>query len=262
MMTLPFCTSKEWALRCWHPWLQVFLASVDQFGNLDPAPGLVPVTTAPGTGGPALLPGSGPANVTATSFGLSLRTDAAGGVYYYVLAAKPGAGVQEPDVAAGNWAALPALPRTGGGGGQRRLFGAEELSFGFASAPAAASRELLADAVGPGALVLPTCYPANLSCQAAPAAVFARAPGLAAFNVVASGCAAVPAAGQAVSLPPSTGLQNNTLYYVLLAAEDSAVPTPNVQPQPAVFAVRRAQGPLGAPCRIGLLPAGLDLPAG
>lgn len=237
--------------------VQVYLAAVDAFGNLDPSPLVVPLATAPDTAPPALLPASGPTAITASGFGVTLSMDAAGAAYYMLLAAKPGVELQEPAVEAGSWAALSGLPGAGGSR-RRRLFGdGGELVLGGLAAggdssgsssgsgslqrSGAGGHRLLAaaaPAAGPGSLVAPTCYSANVTCQASPTAVFTRTPGLSAFNVVASGCTQGPPAGQTFALPPASGLQNNTLYYLLVATEGRQVPSPALQGPPAMYAVR------------------------
>lgn len=237
--------------------VQVYLAAVDAFGNLDPSPLVVPLATAPDTAPPALLPASGPTAITASGFGVTLSMDAAGAAYYMLLAVKPGVELQEPAVEAGSWAALSGLPGAGGSR-RRRLFGdGGELVLGGLAAggdsggsssgsgslqrSGAGGHRLLAaaaPAAGPGSLVAPTCYSANVTCQASPTAVFTRTPGLSAFNVVASGCTQGPPAGQTFALPPASGLQNNTLYYLLVATEGWQVPSPALQGPPTVYTVR------------------------
>ncbi|GAB4820895.1 hypothetical protein N2152v2_007941 [Parachlorella kessleri] len=223
---------------------KVFMVSKDLQGNLDPSPLMLPLTTAPDTTAPALLPASGPASITATSFGYSLSMDAAGGAYYMLLVAKPTAGLAAPQVDAGKWTSIASLPTASSGNRRRQLRGAVECAACEASEAGEADfpgRRLLAGASGttnPGSLVFPTCYPANISCLSTPASIFSRVPGLAGFDVVASGCTPVPAASQAVSLPAFTGLTNNTVYYLLLATEDRLVPSPNIQSAPEMYAVK------------------------
>lgn len=213
---------------------QVFLVAVDRYGNADPAPAVAPLTTAPATAAPALLPATAPSDITDSSFGASVSTDAAGGVYYQLLAAKPGA--VEPagtaGVAPGQWARLDSLADSTGG--RRRLAAGQGL---------VASRQLLeagSAAVEPGSLVAPVCYPDNQTCTLAPAAVFSDAVAdlAASFEPVASGCLAVPAAGAPAALPAFTGLQNNTLHLLLLASEDRGVPQPARLQPPVALAVR------------------------
>jgi hypothetical protein len=243
--------------------MQVFLVSKDLFGNVDPSPLMVPLTTAADTSAPAVLAPSGPNSITASSFRVNLTMDATGGVYYMVLTAKPSAAVGEPDVNPGNWTVLERLPSAG----RRRLLSLlgstgstgpwQQLSSrgcsgegssgdvgglaGLVASKDGPSRGLLegsSSTPSPGSLVLPTCYPSNITCGSTPTSAFARVAGLSAFDVLGSGCTPAPAAGQVFSLPAVTSLQNNTLYYVLVATEDRLVPSPNIEKEPTIFAIR------------------------
>lgn len=220
---------------------RAFLVAVDEFGTVDPAPAVVAFTTAPATAAPALLPATVPANVSDSGFTMTVDMDAAGGVYWLLATAKPSAAgtTSEPDVAPGMWQRFSNM--TAASGGRRRL-AAAGLPAGVGGS-LASRRQLLADAApaafAPGSLVAPVCYPANQTCDLRPEAAFDSVDGLdAGFDGVASGCAVVPMAGRPVALPAFLGLQNNTLYYLLLASEDQGVPQPRRQTQPAVFAVR------------------------
>ena len=161
-----------------------------------------------------------------------------------LLVAKPTAGLAEPQVDPGRWTSIASLPTSSSGSSRRQLLEAVECAACEASESWGADfpgRRLLEDAsstVTPGSLVLPTCYPANISCLATPASVFSRVPGLAGFDVVASGCTPVPAASHTVSLPAFTGLTNNTVYYLMLATEDRLVPAPNILSVPTMYAVK------------------------
>jgi hypothetical protein len=220
---------------------RIFLVAVDGYGVADPAPAVATVATAPASEAPALLPPSGPANITDSGFSMAVRTEAAGGAYYLLLAPKPGTSLPPAaaDVPPGSWALLGSLTT---GSSQRRLTSAGSTSAAaLAGALLPQRRQLLAEAAEavPGSLVAPTCYPTNQTCSQAPVAAFAGVAGLAAgFTTVAAGCAPVPAAGQPLALPTFTGLANNSLYFLLVATEDRGVPTPLRAAPPAVFAVR------------------------
>ena len=218
---------------------RIFLVAVDSYGVADPAPAVATVATAPASEAPALLPPSGPANITDSGFGMAVSMEAAGGAYYLLVAPKPGTSlpVAAADVAPGSWALLDSLTT---GSSRRRLAGAGDDSR-MAAPSGALLPQLLAKAAeaAPGSLVAPTCYPSNQTCSLAPAAAFPGVAGLAAgFTTVAAGCASVPAAGQPVALPPFAGLANNSLYFLLVATEDRGVPTPLRAAPPALFAVR------------------------
>jgi hypothetical protein len=224
----------------------VFLVGESAHGALDPVPAQLSVTTAQATSAPALLPGSGPSNVTDSGFAIQLSTDAAGAVYFALLKAKPGeeAAVAGSDVPPGGWSQLASLVAPDGGSTLRRLLSSPGLGLRHASGAARvpAGRQLAAadnsPGIQPGSLVAPACYPANRSCSLAPTDVFGDVDGWDSFDVLASGCLPVPAAGRRLALPPLGGLQNDTPYHLVLATEDTAVPQPNRMQPPAVFAVR------------------------
>lgn len=226
---------------------RVFLVAVDGFGVADPAPAVVTVTTAAAIA-PALLAGSGPSNISDSGFAAAASLDSAGGLYYLLAAPKLGSSAgPAADVAPGQWAAVDSW---GEGGGRRRLLsGAAAGARGAAWVTAAASaawpstgRHLLGNssAAAPGSLVVPVCYPANQTCGLTANKAFAGVQPLAdgQWDVVASGCVPVPRAGAAQALPPFSGLQNNTLYYLLLGSEDQGVPQPNRAAPAAAYAVR------------------------
>lgn len=241
------CQHSLYALQGAMPY-RVYLVAVDGYGSADPAPAVAAFTTAPATAAPALLPPSGPANVTDSGFGVAVSTDAAGAAYFLLVTPKPGAAVRDARVAPGQWRQLEELPDRGQR--RRRLAGVDGAALGAVSSwPVGANiaargqqRALLQEssAVAPGSLVAPTCYPANRTCSLAPADAFASlaAQLSASYDVVTSVCLPVPAAGQPLSLPAFSGLQNNTLFYLLLATEDRAVPQPLRLQPPAVYAVR------------------------
>lgn len=213
---------------------RIYLVGVDSQGVPDPAPAMAAFTTAPGPGAPALLVPTGPANISATSFGMAVSTDAAGAVYFALLTAKPGTAVPDPGVAPGSWKAVAGLAA---GSTRRRL---QQLHSARGSRQAAARQ--LADAAANGSLVLatgslvaPACPPGP-ACAAAPSTALAGLGDLAGtYDTVASGCARVPAAGQALALNMFEGLQNNTVYWLLLATEDVAG---HVGQAPTAWAVR------------------------
>lgn len=219
---------------------RIFLVGVDSFGTPDPAPAEAAVTTAPARSAPALLPATQPANVSAAGFGASVSQDGQGAVYYMLAAANPGVEAAGAGTPAGGWSQVAGLLPANSS--RRRLVGFESAAGSAPEQPLSAWRRHLLDtppAVAPGSLVAPTCYPANRSCALTPAAAFAGTPGLAgSFAVLASGCTQVPTAGQPLALLPFSGLQNNSLYHLLLVTEDAAVPQPHRLSPPAVFAVR------------------------
>lgn len=222
----------------------VFLVAVENSGAVDAVPTAANMTTAP-VEAPALLPATAPANITASAFGMSISMEAAGGVYYLLVAAKPGASAaaNSADVAAGSWARLQSLVPDESS--SRRLLaagsraGTPASSHSGGSSAAARRRLLPADtAVQPGTIVDSSCSAANQTCTLAPAAVFSSIPELAStFDTVRSGCLVVPEAGKVVALPAFSGLQNNTVYFLLLATEESNVQEPAPRAPPAVFAV-------------------------
>lgn len=226
----------------------VFLVGESAAGAVDPVPAQLSVTTAPATSAPALLPGSGPSNVTDSGFAVQLSTDSAGAVYFALLKAKPGeeAAAAGGDVPPGSWSQLASLMAPDGGSANRRLLSSPGLGLGHAAGAARvpAGRQLAAadnsSGIQPGSLVAPACYPANRSCSLAPPTeVFGGVAGWdSGFDVLASGCLPVPAAGRRLALPPFSGLQNDTLYHIVLATEDTAVPQPNRMQPPTAFAVR------------------------
>jgi hypothetical protein len=223
----------------------VLLVAVDSTGAVDAVVTAANVTTAP-VEAPALLPATAPANITASAFGMSVSMEAAGGVYYLLVAAKPGASAaaNSTEVAAGSWARLQSLVPDESS--SRRLLaagsraGTPASSHSGGSSAAARRRLLPADtAVQPGTIVDSSCSAANQTCALAPAAVFSSIPELAStFDTVRSGCLVVPEAGKVVALPAFSGLQNNTVYFLLLATEESNVQQPTPRAPPAVFAVR------------------------
>lgn len=218
----------------------VFLVAVNNYGAVDPAPAVAAVTTAAATSAPALLPPTAPSNISDSGFGMAVSMDAAGGVYFSLLAAKPGVTVaaEADGIAAGSWAQMGSL--LPGVDSRRRLLGAAGGAARVFTPASPQLRALLAgdSPVPPGTLVAPTCYPMNRTCLLEAGAAFAGVDGLAgSFDVLASGCTEVPEAGRAVALPPFSGLQNDTLHYLLLSTEDTAVPQPNRLQPPAVFAV-------------------------
>ncbi len=227
---------------------RIFLVAVDSFGVADPAPAVATVTTAAATA-PALLPGTGPSDISNTSCAAAASMDAAGGLYYLLAAPKPGStAAPAADVAPGEWAAVDSWVESGS---RRRLFSQAGPGIsraggwrGALTSQLPAGRHLLdnstAPAVAPGSLVAPVCYPANRTCSLAAATAFAGVQPLAdgQWDVLASGCLPVPQAGAAQALPPFSGLQNNTLYYLLLGSEDSGVPQPNRAAPAAAYAVR------------------------
>ena len=217
---------------------RVFLVAMDSYGGADPTPAVVTVATADASA-PALVPPTGLDNVTATGFSIAASMDAAGGLYWLVVAPKPGASTAADDLAAGTWQQVSSLAVPSPGGG-RRLLAADEAapwpSRQMLQSPATPA----ASGISPGDLRAPQCFPTNQTCSLSAAAAFAGAPGLSggAFSVVASGCLPVPVAGQALQLPPLASLENNSLYFVLLASEDRTVPQPHHLAPPALFAVR------------------------
>lgn len=240
------CKQSLWGLQGGTSY-RVFLVAEDEYGTADPAPAVAAVTTAPATSAPQLLPATQPANVTDSGFSVSVNQDVAGGVYFLLAVAKPGTSTSGADVAHGSWSRVDGLAPTTSR--RRRLAGLPAPSMGRAAASVALTsltlqhwqqRQLLQEQQAvPGSLVAPTCYPANRTCTLAPTDAFRNVSGLAgSFDVVASGCMPVPAAGQTLVLPPFSGLQNNTLYHLLLATEDTAVPQAHLLATPAVFAVR------------------------
>lgn len=233
------CTLSLWALQGGTAY-RVYLVGVDAFGNPDPAPAELTVTTAPASSAPALLPATQPANVSAAGFGASVSQDVQGAVYYMLVAPNPGVEAAGGGTPAGGWSQVPGLLPANS---SRRLLADIEPTAALVPRElhSAWQRHLLdtPTAAAPGSLVAPTCYPANRSCALTPAAAFAGTPGLAGnFAVLASGCAQVPAAGQPLALPPFSGLQNNSLYHLLLVTEDLAVLQPHRLSAPAIFAVR------------------------
>ncbi|KAL4457403.1 hypothetical protein ABPG75_012268 [Micractinium tetrahymenae] len=237
------CSQSLWALQGGTAY-RVFLVGADAFGTPDPAPAQLAVTTAPASSGPALLPATQPANVSAAGFGASVSQDTAGAVYYMLAAANTGVDPSGDSTPAGSWSQVSGLLPVNGS--RRRLAGLELLAMAGSSSlgqqqQSVLQRRLLdnSSAAAPGSLVAPTCYPANRSCALTPSAAFAGTPGLASnFAVLASGCVQVPSAGQPLALPPFAGLQNNSLYHLLLVTEDAAVPQSHRLSPPAVYAVR------------------------
>ena len=222
---------------------RVFLVAVDSFGVADPAPAVVTVTAATATA-PVLLPGSGPSNISDSGFTAAASLDAAGGLYYLLAAPKPGSTAPPAaDVAPGEWAAVGSWMEVGS---RRRLLSGAGAAVSSAAAwsAAPASRQLLGNAsspaVAPGSLVTPVCYPANQTCGLTAAKAFAGVQPLAdgQWDVFSSGCLPVPQAGATQALPSFSGLQNNTLYYLLLGSEDSGVPQPNRAAPVAAYAIR------------------------
>ncbi|PRW56113.1 hypothetical protein C2E21_5268 [Chlorella sorokiniana] len=225
---------------------RVFLVAVDSFGVADPVPAVVIVTTAAATA-PVLLSGSGPSNISDSGFAAAASMDAAGGLYYLLAAPKPGStAAPAADVVPGKWAAVDSWVE---GGSRRRLLSGTTAGSSAAWGAAPASRQLLGysqlansstSAVSPGSLVAPVCYPANQTCSLTAAKAFAGVQPLTdgQWDVLASGCMPVTRAGAAQALPPFTGLQNNTLYYLLLGSEDSGVPLPNRAAPVAAYAIR------------------------
>lgn len=222
---------------------RVFLVAVDSFRVADPAPAVVTVTTAAATA-PALLPGGGPSNISDSGFTATASMDASGGLYYLLAAPKPSSSAPSAaEVAPGKWAAVDSWMEDGG---RRRLLSGDGAAVSSAAAwsVAPASRQLLGNvsspAVAPGSLVAPVCYPANQTCGLTAAKAFAGVQPLAdgQWDVLSSGCLPVPQAGAAQALPPFSGLQNNTLYYLLLGSEDSGVPQPNRAAPVAAYAIR------------------------
>jgi hypothetical protein len=221
---------------------QVLLLAEDSFGNSDAAPAVLPLTTAAGGGGPALLPPSGPANVTGSGFDVAVSMDGAGAIYYMLLSPRPGAGAGVAGLAAGTALLLDALPRP-----RRR----RQLAWRAGSGGRAGGRRLDQDGRGdggimppPGSLLPRTCPLAARACGQTAAAAFAPAlAGLASvYSSVAAGCAPVPVAGQPLALPTFQGLQNDTTYFLLLSTESlqAGAPPPPPPPPPTttVFAVR------------------------
>lgn len=233
------CMQSLWALQGGTEY-RVYLVGVDAFGTPDPAPAEVAFTTAPASSAPALLPATQPANVSAAGFGASVSQDAGGAVYYMLAAANTGVEASGDSTPAGSWSQVAGLLPANST--HRRLAGLEQQAHSVPGQQHHVWQRRLLDnssAAAPGSLIAPTCYPANRSCALAPAAAFAGTPGLAVnFAVLASGCTRVPAAGQPLALPPFAGLQNNTLYHLLLVSEDVAVPQPHRLSPPAVFVVR------------------------
>lgn len=228
---------------------RVYLVAVDAAGNPDPVPAEAALTTAP-PAAPTVLPGSGPANVTDSSFGVAVTLEAAGGVYWRLLTPRAGSDTADAfDVAPGQWRQLDSLS-----GSRRRL---------AAVAAAASGRQLRQSPAAPpvpGSLVAPVCYPANQTCSLDPAAALSGVEGsLAGYDTVAAGCSPVPEAGQPTALPAFTGLRNNTLYVLLLSSEDRAVPRPNRLAPPAAYAVRTVD--LSAPALACGFPAATNITA-
>jgi len=243
------CGQSLWGLQGGTPY-RVYLVAADSFGNVDPAPAVVTVTTAPATSAPALLPATQPANVTDSGFGVAVSQDAAGSVYYLLVTAKAGVSTSGADVAPGSWSQVGSLVPSAGS--RRRLTGNAVATLppsvltgvetSSSGQPQHGLRQLLQDAISavqPGTLVDPICYPTNRTCKLAPADAFSGTAGLAGnFDVVASGCVPMSAAGLLLAVPPFAGLQNNTLYHLLLASEDLGVPQPHHLAPPVMFAVR------------------------
>ena len=210
----------------------VYLVAMDSQGGIDSAPSVVSFATPAATSAPALLPGTAPTNVTAVGFVMKVTTDVAGGVYWSLVTAKAGPSAADPGIGPGDWREVQGL---GGGSSRRRLHTAPMPAVG------ASGRHLVAStqAADHGYLVQPSCPIVNVTCSASASSVFGGVASLSAsFDTVATGCVAVPAAGQSTTLPAFQGLQNNTLYYLLLSTEDQLVPTPNRMQLPTMYGIR------------------------
>ena len=198
-------------------------------------PTTLPFATPAVASGPALLPPTGPANISANEFQAEATMDAAGSLYYMVLTAQPGAQLPDPGLEAGTWAAVAALPAPA----DRRRRRALQMQTGVAGSTTAHGRRLGEAAAQSAERVSPhTCPPAAAACSTPLATVFPEAVAGGAYRIVTSGCASAPYAGRPASLPGITGLQNGTVYYLLLASEGGGMaPAARMQP-PAVYAVR------------------------
>lgn len=235
--------------------LQVYLAVAGSGWQASSPPAVVNFTTAPVESGPPLLPPTGPSNITASGFSLTANSLAAGGVYWEVLQAEPG--ISNTAVPPGSWIELPALPTA-----QRRrlqaLQGGRVAGWAHGRGLAASSNPVLPAIPAPGSLAAPVCPAGNSTCSTSN--VFAGVTGISSFIRVAAGCTPLPAAGTPAALPPAAGLQNNTLYYVLLSTEDRALPAPNRLSPPAVYVVHTID--LSAPTLMCGFPAVTGITAG